>query len=184
MLVVDQAVVVDLLPDLGLKLLQQQQEGQEILPLNLHPHHPFKVTLVEQEQVTNLAVVVEVALQQLVEMVVVELVETLVQEALENKIILILTTITGPVVVAVDLTLTLVELVELVAEVEVDLIQVIVLELVVDQQLMQVQLLQVLEMVELVELILVVEVVLVILMVLMVQPAVLELLLLDTNFNS
>ena len=68
--------------------------------------------MVDQEQVTNLVVEVEVALQQSVVMLLVEVVETLVQEALENKIILILTTITGPVVVAVDLTLTLVELVE------------------------------------------------------------------------
>ena len=68
--------------------------------------------MVDQEQVTNLEVVVEAALQQLVVILLVELVETLVQEALENKIILTLTTITGPVVVAVDLTLILVELVE------------------------------------------------------------------------
>ena len=68
--------------------------------------------MVDQEQVTYLVVEVEVALQQSVVMLLVEVVETLVQEALENKIILILTTITGPVVVAVDLTVTLVELVE------------------------------------------------------------------------
>ena len=112
MLVVDQAVVVDLLVDLDFNPLQYQQEGQEILPLNLHPHHPFKVSMVEQEQVTNLVVVVEVVAQQLVLILLVELVETLVQEVLENKIILILTTITGPVAVAVDLTLISVEMVE------------------------------------------------------------------------
>ena len=83
-----------------------------MIPLYLHPNHPFKVSLVEQEQVTNLEVVVEVALQQLVVILLVEALETLVQEALENKIILTLTTITGPVVVAVDLTLMLAELVE------------------------------------------------------------------------
>ena len=66
----------------------------------------------DQEQVTNLEVEVEVALQQLVVMLLVELLETLVQEVLENKIILILTTITGVVAVVVDLTLMLVELVE------------------------------------------------------------------------
>ena len=123
----------------------------------------------DQEQVTNLEVEVEVALQQLVVILLVELVETLVQEALENKIILTLTTITGPVVVAVDLTLMSVELVELAAEVEVDLIHQKLLELVVDQQLMQVQMLQVLEMVELVELILVEVEVVLILMVLSVD---------------
>ena len=66
----------------------------------------------DQEQVTNLEVEVEVALQQLVETVLVDQVVMLVQEVLENKIILILTTITGPVVVVADLTLIALELVE------------------------------------------------------------------------
>ena len=127
---VDQVVVVDLeLQDRAQVILQQEE--QEILPLKIHPHHPFKVTLVDLEPVTNKVAAAVVVLQQLEPM----LIQMLVQVVLDYKTILMVTIFTGPVVAVVVLTVTLVEMVELAVAVVVELKPVVVqLELVVGQQ--------------------------------------------------
>ena len=116
-------------------LLLKLQDDQEILPLNLHPHHPFKVTLVDTELVTIKVAVAVVVLQQLEPMQI----QVVVMVVLENKIISMVTITIGAVVALVVLTVTLVAMVEL-EVVEAQEVKVVQLGVAVHQQLMQVAL--------------------------------------------
>ena len=133
---VDQVVAVDLEVQVP-QLLQWEQEEQEIHLQQLHPQPQFKGTLADLELVTTMEAVAAAVLQQLEAMQVqLDVVHKMLEMvALENKIILMVTIITGPVVVAVDLTIIMVELVEL-AAVVVPVLVVVLLELEVEQQLM------------------------------------------------
>ena len=173
---VDQVVAVDL--EIHQVVVVELQEDLEILLLNLRPQHPFKAFQEDLEQVTLLEVAAVVALEDVVATQV-QHQETLEQVVLEDKIIFVVTTITGLVVVAVHLTVILLEPVELVVAVVV-VLKLVALELVVEVQLMQVVLVEILlqhqmEQVVMVEIILVVAVVVLVTILLTLEMVDLEL---------